>query len=338
MAKAKRITNIQIKNLFGEFNFDWSIPQEQPVVVLVGKNGMGKTTILNAILTLFANNNLLKDDIYNSVKISVLTNGKTRIKRITKTQAAIMFDEISKIESIYTRTLNVLSKQYEEMSDEFYKVKNLLKDVKDIRNELYLSVAKDPKYLPDTNVSKFKITGDISMKLVNISTIDLLANSTREFKNSSGNNINFLNEEITEYFNRIKQLGDVEKIQNLKNVLNDFFIDTSKQIVITDKNDLQIINKSKLKLKLSDLSSGERQLIFIFLKIFMAEIDQCDLVLMDEPEISLHLGWQKKLLSELIKINNYSQMIVVTHSPALVINGWRDSYIDMKDLLKPNRS
>ena len=53
---------------------------------------------------------------------------------------------------------------------------------------------------------------------------------------------------------------------------------------------------------------------------------------MDEPEISLHLEWQEKLLTEILKVNKDCQLIIVTHSPAMVMNGWIDSYIDIDNI------
>ena len=54
---------------------------------------------------------------------------------------------------------------------------------------------------------------------------------------------------------------------------------------------------------------------------------------MDEPEISLHLEWQEKLISEIMKLSPDCQLIIVTHSPAIVMNGCMDSYIDIDDIL-----
>ncbi|WP_068913031.1 AAA family ATPase [Acinetobacter sp. WCHAc010034] len=80
------------------------------------------------------------------------------------------------------------------------------------------------------------------------------------------------------------------------------------------------------------LSSGERQVIYIFTKVINANENNA-LILMDEPEISLHLSWQEMLLSEIRKVNKNSQIIIVTHSPAIVMNGWMDSFTDIKDII-----
>lgn len=54
---------------------------------------------------------------------------------------------------------------------------------------------------------------------------------------------------------------------------------------------------------------------------------------MDEPEISLHLSWQEKLLAQIREINPNSQIIIVTHSPAIVMNGWLDCFVDIQDII-----
>lgn len=71
------------------------------------------------------------------------------------------------------------------------------------------------------------------------------------------------------------------------------------------------------------------------MKVLNGSIDQ-SLILMDEPEISLHLSWQEKLLDEITKINKSSQIIIVTHSPAIVMNGWFDCLTDIKDIFVEN--
>ena len=93
----------------------------------------------------------------------------------------------------------------------------------------------------------------------------------------------------------------------------------------------QITLTPEREISFKHLSSGERQVIYIFLKVANATKDNA-LILMDEPEISLHLAWQEKLISEIRKVNDKSQLIIVTHSPAIVMNGWMDSFIDINDI------
>lgn len=106
------------------------------------------------------------------------------------------------------------------------------------------------------------------------------------------------------------------------------FEETNKKTSFID-DELKITLTSGRKIDYRSLSSGERQVIFIFLKIINGSVDK-SLILMDEPEISLHLSWQEKLLTEITKVNSLSQIIIVTHSPAMVMNGWLDSFVDIK--------
>ncbi|ENE00249.1 AAA ATPase domain protein [Escherichia coli P0304799.3] len=53
---------------------------------------------------------------------------------------------------------------------------------------------------------------------------------------------------------------------------------------------------------------------------------------MDEPEISLHLNWQEKLISTIKELNPWCQIIIVTHSPAIVMDGFMDCYVDMNEI------
>ena len=66
--------------------------------------------------------------------------------------------------------------------------------------------------------------------------------------------------------------------------------------------------------------------------MFLEMVFDSSLILMDEPEISLHLSWQEKLLDEITRVNESSQIIVVTHSPAILMNGWFDCLTDIKDI------
>jgi predicted ATP-dependent endonuclease of OLD family len=58
---------------------------------------------------------------------------------------------------------------------------------------------------------------------------------------------------------------------------------------------------------------------------------------MDEPEISLHFDWQKKLIQYITELNPNVQIILATHSPAVIMEGWRDKVSDVRDLITLDR-
>lgn len=80
----------------------------------------------------------------------------------------------------------------------------------------------------------------------------------------------------------------------------------SLNIITTDENERNI--------QMENLSSGEKQLISTFSKVFLE--DKKDLVvLFDEPELSLSIEWQKNFIYDLSKSDNMQLLIAVTHSP-----------------------
>ena len=73
------------------------------------------------------------------------------------------------------------------------------------------------------------------------------------------------------------------------------------------------------ELKLDQLSSGEQHLIILSYKLIF-EIEDDSLVLIDEPEISMHLEWQKSFANMLDKIGEKRNIrfLCATHSPTII--------------------
>lgn len=83
---------------------------------------------------------------------------------------------------------------------------------------------------------------------------------------------------------------------------------------------------------MSQLSSGEKQEIILFYKLIF-ETPENTLLLIDEPEISLHIAWQKKFMDDLYKIIKFKNLnvIVATHSPQIINHRW-ENQIDLGEL------
>ena len=105
-----------------------------------------------------------------------------------------------------------------------------------------------------------------------------------------------------------------------------------KTLKISKEFGISIIDENSKHLKLTQLSSGEKQEIVLFYDlIFGTEKDI--LLLIDEPEISLHITWQKKFMDDLLRIIDYKgfNVIVATHSPQIINNHW-DRQVDLGEL------
>ena len=64
----------------------------------------------------------------------------------------------------------------------------------------------------------------------------------------------------------------------------------------------------------------------------LVQDDQPYVLFMDEPEVSLHLEWQKRLIDLVMELNPNVQIIMTTHSPAVVMNGWADRVTEVSEI------
>jgi ABC-type glutathione transport system ATPase component len=132
------------------------------------------------------------------------------------------------------------------------------------------------------------------------------------------------------------QAGDTEAAQQMsqkktrfQDIVDELFSDTGKKIIRT-ANELQFTQIGEVLLPYR-LSSGEKQILIILLTV-LVEDNQHYVLFMDEPEVSLHMEWQKRLVDLCIELNPNVQIILTTHSPAIVMNGWVDSVTEVSDI------
>lgn len=123
-----------------------------------------------------------------------------------------------------------------------------------------------------------------------------------------------------------------ERIRTLFETVDRLFAKTGKTIRIDPHTNHLIFLDDGEVIPLYKLSSGEKQLLLILLKVFLME-EQPYILLMDEPEISLHIEWQYKLFEEIRHLNPHCQIITSTHSPSLFGDGWGDKLVFVEDLV-----
>ncbi|MBY3130236.1 AAA family ATPase [Rhizobium laguerreae] len=103
-----------------------------------------------------------------------------------------------------------------------------------------------------------------------------------------------------------------------------------------DERNQPSFTANKKKVDIADLSSGEKQL-FIMLGSSLVQENAPFIYLADEPELSLHIDWQRKLVANLKHLNPYAQIIFATHSPDIVAGNQRN-VIRMEDILEEGKS
>lgn len=113
------------------------------------------------------------------------------------------------------------------------------------------------------------------------------------------------------------------------NMVDDLFAETGKRIDRTS-NELRFVQYGE-SLSPYLLSSGEKQMLIILLTALTEDM-QPYVIFMDEPEISLHFDWQKRLISLIRALNPNAQIILTTHSPAVIMDGWSDSVTEVEEI------
>ena len=117
--------------------------------------------------------------------------------------------------------------------------------------------------------------------------------------------------------------------QLFQDLIDQLFAETGKRIIRTE-NEIRFSQIGETLVPYQ-LSSGEKQMLAILLTVLVE--DRLPYVLfMDEPEVSLHVEWQQRLIELILQLNPNVQIILTTHSPALVMNGWMDCVTEVTDI------
>ena len=124
-----------------------------------------------------------------------------------------------------------------------------------------------------------------------------------------------------------QQLSDSKR--RFQDIVDDLFAETGKKIIRTE-NEIRFSQIGETLLPYQ-LSSGEKQVLAILLTV-LVEDQQPFVLFMDEPEVSLHIEWQKRLIDLVIELNPNVQILLTTHSPAVIMNGWIDKVTEVSDI------
>ena len=117
--------------------------------------------------------------------------------------------------------------------------------------------------------------------------------------------------------------------RRFQDLADELFSETGKKIV-RSKNEI-VFEQEGRQLLPYRLSSGEKQMLVILLTVLVQDKQPC-VLLMDEPEVSLHIEWQQRIISIIREMNPYAQIILTTHSPAMIMGGWMDAVTEVTDI------
>ena len=132
---------------------------------------------------------------------------------------------------------------------------------------------------------------------------------------------------------QMKLHKDQQSIRDFVSVCNGYlyekrliYNDTRVEVTLEETNKTYKDVQSDT-LPMSMLSSGEKQIISVFSRIYLLDSSNY-FVIIDEPELSLSIFWQKRFLPDILNSGRCSGLVVVTHSPSICDN-------ELDDYMRP---
>lgn len=197
---------------------------------------------------------------------------------------------------------------------------NLISYLRDKHQFLFIN-SEDEELISRIEQNKESILKSLSIKSAHYITTDNIeiANICNKIEKS----INQINNKLIDYFwCKCANLNNLDELETLKKIRNNLYSKVEKFNEVmrkyTDiKVDIQNINelifiKNTEKMSFEKLSSGERKIAFLFLEILFNDVD---IYLIDEPEISLSLNFQNKIITDLHILTKGKTLFIATHAP-----------------------
>lgn len=297
------IEKLHLEGFWGQYTVD--IPFHGKVNILTGNNGAGKTTIMDILYS------LLVSDPDASVVRSKYRNARLSLSENSEVSVCYIQDGASKIDYIYhgeSVTYDIFSRNIKSIA-----VSNF--------DTGLLSIDVIKKFREDNP----KIHTDMDIQL------QRWINVYYQYMTSVSRKVETMISKSDSDMNQISTLYRYSR--QMEFLCNDFFHDSKTWQV---RDDGKIFFKLKDQDKMispEDLSSGEKQILTLLISTLVQD-GQKGIVFWDEPEISLHIVWQQKLIRTLQTLNPNMQLIIATHSPNILYEGWEQRVINVKSTFR----
>jgi predicted ATP-binding protein involved in virulence len=287
----------------------------------------------NRILNMDILLNEYADQLPEDVSKNILTIKSTQINHILDSIKVHLIKE----QRLFKKVFNT-ERNYREEKDQTIMIETIQTYAKELKliisqnlNQSFkISQQLDSSY-PDRLVKeKNKLTEDeykVRFDLLKVKQEKLSKNglyeSKQQFLGYSQEDSKALLVYLNDLENKLSVFDNLlEKLELFTGILNERRF-TYKTIQVDREKGFYFRTNNGKELDLSQLSSGEQhEVVMLYELIFNAKQDT--LVLIDEPEISLHITWQKEFLNDLLKIIKIQniQVIIATHSPSIINDRW----------------
>lgn len=151
----------------------------------------------------------------------------------------------------------------------------------------------------------------------------------RELQKIDETNMKVLSIYVEDVEKKLSVFDDLtDKIDLLVKIINKKFL--YKQMTIDKNIGFVFKTPDEKTIPVNSLSSGEQHELVLHYEILF-HVKQDSLILIDEPELSLHVGWQREFLKNLEEITQLTgfDALIATHSPQIIHNRW-DLTVELK--------
>ena len=320
-----KIKSIKIERLYDKYNFEWKLRED--VNILAGDNGSYKTTLLKIIAALCEPDYI--PEVFG-----------------VKSASANMYDGVNVKYRSFRDSLLRLKKESDELLNELATKINADINGQDEKsladhtiNASIIAIRKNGNKITTSTFKQNRnysliATFDIPTKTENGSALD------QQLEKLESEYAYYLSDLSKQLNDIIKSVGKVE-MDDMRRIYaqNDLFIEivnhafaNTQKVVDTEQSKLQFRLEREVLDNNKNLSSGEKQFLIIMLTVLLQRKEE-SILIMDEPEISMHIDWQRELLNNLQKLNPNCQIILATHSPGVVIDGWEQLVTNISSLM-----
>ena len=338
------VNDPKIKNLKLDFTVDNAV---QDTIIFAGNNGCGKTTILDNIYSLI-NHNIVSNSeresgliksiiILNAEEIEIIKNNILNSDRkganennclslLEKTNEFEYIIDFSGERGTYGRykffaitdsgkreidSYSIMHRgKLEKLMSTFYSTANINYNLNPVNSITTIDLDLDKNNIKTEN----NIGTDVKQTFVDIYNLD-----AQDFQKWASENIG----------NKIDESKMFVRINRFSNAFSYMFSNLKFDRIINsnDYKDVLFRNNKGDEIRIDDLSTGEKQIVIRggYMLKYQKSI-QSNFILIDEPELSLHPEWQKKILQFYKRLftdengSQTAQIFVATHSPFIVHN------------------
>lgn len=297
------LKEVHITGFWGKYRLDWEL--NDTVNILSGINGAGKTTLLDVIYSLTTSPEINMDILRKVKEVRlVFTEGYSiEYRRPSDTTSSPFIS--------YKQNGQAITRQQYQVNVKTTAISTFDGTMPSLEDyQKYILLRSD------------KIRSELDWDVER--SLDLYYRY-----------VNGISQEVEKAI-RENNLTDLSKYYRKKNkfleLMNEMFQSTRKTI-FESGNGIEFKLEDGTLIPARDLSSGEKQLLILMIGA-LTEKEEEFITFWDEPEISLHIDWQRMLIRVIRTLNSHSQLIISTHSPSIIYEGWEKMVVNMEDLLK----